>query len=202
MLVSNLKVEIKGPVSEATVLDNIDRDWGYRRPNRNTKSAVTFRDANNLQYYYPVIVSVDIDGEPNKEMVGKTIGYSGWGSYEDLIVDGGNYVLGWATPEQEKTLTDLGIPNFRGKGVNRLQREPRNDAAKAEALQKNIPLNITLNNNNQSDFYDNQSDFILNSEKQPEWAVQRLKASGKRRWYVYNEKEPPMQKAWKILKGW
>ena len=37
---------------------------------------------------------------------------------------------------------------------------------------------------------------------QPKWAVDRLKASGKRRWYVYNEKEEPMQKAWKHIKGW
>ena len=202
MLISNLKVQIKGPVPEATVLDNLERDWGYRSPNRNTKSAVTFRDANDLQYFYPVIVSVDVDGEPNKEMIGKTIGYSGWGYYEDLIVDGGNYVLGWATPEQEKLLTDLNIPNFRGKGVNRLQRAPRNEAAKAEAIQKDIPFNVTLNNNNTSDYYDNQRDFILNSEMQPKWAVDRLKASGKRRWYVYNEKEEPMQKAWKLIKGW
>ena len=202
MLISNLKVEVKGPVSEAVVLGNIERDWGYRRPDRSTKQAVTFRDANNLQYYYPVIVSVDVDGEPSKELIGKTIGYSGWGSYEDLIVDGGNYVLGWATDGQEKTLTDLGIPNFRGKGVNRLQRAPRNNAAKAESNQKNVPLNITLNNNNNSDYYDNQNEFILNSEKQPQWAVDRLKTSGKRRWYVYNEKEEPMQKAWGILKGY
>ena len=202
MLVSNLQVKIEGPVTEEVVLSNIERDWGYRRPNRNTKEAVTFRDANDLQYYYPVIESVEIDGKPNKEMIGKTIGYSGWGSYEDLIVDGGNYVLGWATEEQEKLLTDLGIPNFRGKGINRLQRAPRNRDAKAEALQKNIPLNITLNNNNQSDYYDNQEDFVLNSERQPKWAVDRLKASGKRRWYVFNEKDDPMQKAWNVIKGY
>ena len=202
MLVSNLQVTIEGPVTEEVVLSNIERDWGYRRPNRNTKEAVTFRDANDLQYYYPVIKSVDIDGKPNKEMIGKTIGYSGWGSYDDLIVDGGNYVLGWATEEQEKLLTDLKIPNFRGKGINRLQRAPRNRDAKAEALQKDIPFNVTLNNNNTSDYYDNQEDFVLNSERQPKWAVDRLKASGKRRWYVFNEKDDPMQKAWNVIKGY
>ena len=200
MLVSNFQVTIEGPVTEEVVLSNIERDWGYRRPNRNTKEAVTFRDANDLQYYYPVIKSVDIDGKPNKEMIGKTIGYSGWGSYDDLIVDGGNYVLGWATEEQEKLLTDLKIPNFRGKGINRLQRAPRNRDAKA--LQKDIPFNVTLNNNNTSDYYDNQEDFVLNSERQPKWAVDRLKASGKRRWYVFNEKDDPMQKAWNVIKGY
>jgi hypothetical protein len=129
MLISNLQIDVEGPVDEATVLNNIDRDWKYRRPNRITKEAVTFRDANNLQYFYAVIKSVEVDGKPKDDWVGKTIGYAGWGSYDDLIVDGGNYVLA----PNEKKRESLHVPDFRNKGVNRAMRAPRNTEAIKES---------------------------------------------------------------------
>ena len=107
---------------------------------RITNKTITFFDSNNNRYYVSVIESVSIDEQCNPQYQGRIVGHSGWGWYEDFIVDAGDFVFGCDDLDEKKQLNTTTIPNFRSLGIHPLQVALRNTAAKKEAAQKNVPL--------------------------------------------------------------
>ena len=126
------------PVSEEVALGNFTKDWDYTRPKRNTKASITFRDSDNLKYYVAKITNIVVDGKEKPEWVGKQIGYSGVGEYDDLLVDGGAYTLSGTSKDASDD-----IPNFREFGIYPALAAKRNTLAKSLATDK--PFLITLN---------------------------------------------------------
>ena len=179
------------PVSEEVALGNFTKDWDYTRPKRNTKASITFRDSDNLKYYVAKITNIVVDGKEKPEWVGKQIGYSGVGEYDDLLVDGGSYTLSGTSKDASDD-----IPNFREFGIYPALAAKRNTLAKSLATDK--PFLITLNLGiEKSTYLDSQADFHKNHTGLPSWALDRL--GTKKTWYVYNPIEK-VEKWFNVLK--
>lgn len=171
--------------SENEILDRLEKDWGVRRPNRNTKSTFSFYDADNLQYAMAVITSP-------KEYAGKIVGYSGVGEYDDLLVDGGTFVIGGKFSER----TDL--PDFRGNQVGFRVRGVRDNYSESLSNRKNVPFVIIViaGPNNYTKTLESKG-YEVRSEGIPEWAKKRI---NNKFYVVYNANNKAMKKAWEILK--
>lgn len=171
--------------SEKEILDRVEKDWGVRRPNRNTKSDFSFYDADNLKYAMAVITSP-------KEYAGKIVGYSGVGEYEDLLVDAGTFVVGGNFSERNN------LPDFRGNQVGFRVRGVRDNYAESLSDSKNIPFLIVViaGPNNYTRTLESKG-YEVKSNGIPEWAKKR---TGNKFYVVYNPIAKAMKKAWEILK--
>ena len=175
--------------SEDEVLDRVEKDWGVRRPNRNTKTNFSFYDADNLTYAIAIISSP-------KEYAGKIVGYSGVGEYQDLLVDGGTFVIGGNFSEREN------LPDFRGNQVGFKVRGIRDTYTQSLSDNRNTPyLIIVLAGPNNYTRNLESKGYEVRSNGIPDWAKGRVST---KYYLVYNptiEDDKAMNKAWDIIKG-
>ena len=176
-------------VSENTVLDRVEEDWGIRRPNRSTKTTFSFYDSSNLKYSMAVITSP-------KEYAGKIVGYSGVGEYGDLLVDGGTFVIGGAFAERHN------LPDFRGNEVGFKVRNVRDNYSETLSDSRKIPFCIiVLAGPNGYTRHLESKGYEVKSEGLPQWAIDRC---GSKYYVVYNpiiKVNKAMEKAWTIIKA-
>tara|TARA_R110000751_G_scaffold168897_2_gene274988 strand:- start:146 stop:994 length:849 start_codon:yes stop_codon:yes gene_type:complete len=176
-------------VDETEMLTRLKDDWGFiRHPRSHPDRNVTFKLPKNI-FYIAIITS------PEK-WKGKIAGYCGIGISDDLLIDSGAYTLGGpaAGVEREGYAVDV-----RDNKVYTQLREKRNDAAESLSKDKEIPFLVLLRASRAANYYMGRG-YIEHSQNIPEWAIKSMEKFPDKEWYVYNENDAAMKKAWDILK--
>ena len=180
---------ISDMVEETEMLKKLKDDWGFiRHPRSHPDRDVTFKLPKNI-FYIAIITS------PEK-WKGKIAGYCGIGISDDLLIDSGAYTLGGpaAGVEREGYAVDV-----RDNKVYTQLREKRNDAAESLSKDKGIPFLVLLKESRAANYYMGRG-YIEHSQNIPEWAIKTMEKFPDKEWYVYNENDAAMKKAWDILK--
>jgi len=141
--------------SEDDIVKKYIADWGYLRPKRGEFPTFQFTFPNPDELYFLIAICTS-----PSEYVGRIIGHSGIGEYEDVIVDGGTMTI---NPRYTGEL------NFRCKGVGRYMRDKRDSLAEKKAMGKKIPYILVVNNPDES-YAMKYSD----QPKIPDWAKVRI----------------------------
>tara|TARA_R110002167_G_scaffold116694_2_gene292044 strand:+ start:2565 stop:3401 length:837 start_codon:yes stop_codon:yes gene_type:complete len=192
--IKGFSFEIHAPVAESIVLDKIKNDWNYTRGRRDSPDRAKNLPlvAPNRTYRYTTITS------PEKYK-GKFGAYIGTGFFNDIIVDSGAYTLGGNALDPEKSGETDAI-DLRENGMYNALREVRNNSAEEMADSKGVPFLVLLGLTSKAHGYYKSRGYVENSENIPQWVLDKIKDTGKK-WYVYNEDDAAMKKAWDILKG-
>ena len=172
---------------EEQVLRKLKEDWGYERAPRDSPDRNLTFVAPRREYYIAIITSP-------KEYEGKIAGYCGIGFYDDILTDSGAYTLGG------KAMGKGTVVDLRENGVYTTLRNIRNDAVESMADAKGVPFLVLLGLKSNAHGYYRSRGYVENSKNVPEWCLNKMEGTGKS-WFVYNENDEAMKKAWDIIKG-
>ena len=141
--------------SENQIVEKYIADWGYLRPKRGEFPTFQFTFPNPDELYFLIAVCTS-----PSDYVGRIVGHSGIGEYDDVIVDGGTMTI---NPRY------TGEMSFRCKGVGRSMRDKRDLLAEKKAIEKNIPYILVVGNPEES-----YAKKYSGQPKLPEWVKERI----------------------------